>query len=471
MSNRARTPNRHLAAVMRDAGLSNKGLAFRMRTLSESDKGKAIAPSHTNVEKWLSGETKQPSARTCEVLVKVLSHALGRPLTLGDIGYGEALAQGVDTTLEYPETVAAAAVSLTQLTSYQLGNDGALPNLYVVPEAWDSLLAKWTYGGDSEPWRPEAPREITNIDVEVVRDATKMFGDFDYRYGGGRPKPLVAQFLETHVLSLLPHVSPETPLGREYFGAVAGMTRLAGWTAYDLGEHALAQRYLHLGFRIARAAGDKPLCGRILAGMSHQANFLGQFDRAVHLARAAAYGARNHATATTMALFHAMEARALASQGNKPETATALSAAEEWMLRSSPDEDPDWIRYFDRAELHAEAAHCFRDLGDPELAVVHAGASIEASETIYVRSLSFCRTVLATGHLLANELDEALRIAKGVVDTAAELRSFRVVSYLNDFRDRLGSHTGERAVQEFADYAEQKLPSKNAPETRKLIVA
>ncbi len=140
------------------------------------------------------------------------------------------------------------------------------------------------------------------------------------------------------------------------------------------------------------------------------------------------------------------------------------------MLHSNPDEDPDWIRYFDRAELHAEAAHCFRDLGDPELAVVHADASIDASETLYVRSLSFCRTVLATGHLLANELDEALRIAKGVVDTAAELRSFRVVSYLNDFRDRLGSHADERAVQEFVDYAEQKLPSKNTPGTRKLIV-
>ena len=65
---------------------------------------------------------------------------------------------------------------------------------------------------------------------------------------------------------------------RDTTAAVDALTRLAGWTAYDTGAHGLAQRYLFQAFRLAKAAGDKPLCGRILAGMSHQANFLGHYE-------------------------------------------------------------------------------------------------------------------------------------------------------------------------------------------------
>jgi hypothetical protein len=53
--------------------------------------------------------------------------------------------------------------------------------------------------------------------------------------------------------------------------------------------------------RLANAGGDRMLGGRILAGMSHQANFLGYFDHAINLARAAQRGAAGHATPTAMA--------------------------------------------------------------------------------------------------------------------------------------------------------------------------
>ena len=64
----AKEPNRRLAALMREAGMTNKGLAKRMTDLSNIDGGEPIAPSHTNVEKWLSGATRRPKARTCHVL-------------------------------------------------------------------------------------------------------------------------------------------------------------------------------------------------------------------------------------------------------------------------------------------------------------------------------------------------------------------------------------------------------------------
>lgn len=471
MSTPEKTPNRRLSALMREAGISNKGLAKRMRDLSERDGDEPISPSHTNVDKWLSGATRQPLARTCQVLVKVLSRELGRPVTLDAVGYGGVAPGNAESTLEYPETVGDSVTALTQLASYELRTGEPSKTLQVVPEAWTGLLATWMFGSEVERSRPVEPRAISAIDVQAVRDATVMFANYDYRYGGGRPKPLVARFLETDVLPTISFVSPVTSVGKDYFREAAALTRLAGWTAYDIGQHALAQRYLYHAFRLSRAAGDKALCGRILAGMSHQANFLGHFTHAVHLARAAAQGAQGYATATTMALFYAMEARALASQGNKCETTTAMAAAEKWMAQSEPSADPDWIRYFDHAELHAEFAHCFRDLGESEFANHHAAASIAESKNMYVRSLSFCRTVLATAHLQANELEAALEVARGVVDTAAELRSHRVVSYLADFRRRLANNSSDPIVREFGEYIQERLPSKGGPMSGRVVVA
>jgi hypothetical protein len=108
--------------------------------------------------------------------------------------------------------------------------------------------------------------------------------------------------------------------------------------------------------------------------------------------------------------------------------------------------------------LHAEIAHCYRDLGYPAKARRHAELSIESSEDLYVRSLSFCRIVLATGHLVDGELDQAIAIATGVVDTTADqLRSNRVLAYLDDFQQRLTPYQGAKPAREFKDYLTDRL--------------
>ncbi|MEV6234919.1 hypothetical protein AB0L88_44340 [Saccharopolyspora shandongensis] len=454
-----KVPNRRLAALLKEAGLTNKSLAKRMRDASARDGGDPISPTHTNVEKWLSGQTKRPQPRTCHVLTKVLAAQLGRPVSLDDVGYGEVAPEKADTTLEYPTTVSDSIVALTQLTGYELRPSEQATKLIVVPEAWNSLLNRIMFGSSNgKGSRAVEPHPISEVDVQAVRDARVMFANFDYRYGGGRPKAMLAQCLETLVLPQIPHVSPETALGREYFREAAALARLAGWTCYDTGQHAFAQRYLIQAVRLALAANDLPLAGRILAGMSHQANFLGHYETAVYLARAAAHRASGHATPTTMALFHAMEARALSSQRNEAEATTAMLQAEKYLGQGNPENDPDWIRYFDQAELHAEFAHCFRDLNKPELATHHAATSIQESESLYVRSLSFCRTVLATSYLQSNELEKAVETAREVVDVVAQLKSFRVVSYLDDFRKRLRTQPDGAIVSSFEDYVNTRIP-------------
>jgi transcriptional regulator with XRE-family HTH domain len=356
----------------------------------------------------------------------------------------------------YAERFGDSVVSVGQLIRLDLTQDSAAAGLAPDPELWRELAIRWFTDPDDEPGSLLA--EGLAAGTDIVRAATEMFSGYDYRFGGGRSRLLIAHVLDTEVLPTLEHVTPGPPAVSEYLSEVAALLRLAAWTAYDIGHHGLAQSYFAQALRLARAAGNRCLGGRIFAGMSHQANFLGYFQRAVELARAAREGFRGQGTPTAMALAWAMEARAQASLGRTRECVHAMSQAELAFARTDPGSEPAWLRYFDAAELHAEFAHCYRDLGDPANACRHAELSIGTSADLYVRSLSFCRTVLATGHLLKGELEQATGLAAGVVDTAAgQLRSHRVLAYLDDFQRRLGQYPDARPAREFAEYVHAHL--------------
>lgn len=468
-----KVPNTRLAAVMKLAGATNKGLARRVRLLSETDgEGDPVRADHVAVKRWLDGTTHHPHPRTCKLIARALGNMLGRVVSLDEIGYAEPAATSDDVGLEYPEEVAQSVAALGAITDLELRMPSRAAPLVVVPEAWSGLVLRWLMDDDSEPSRPPAePRSLTLMDVEAVRAATEMFSTYDYKFGGGRPKSMVASFLDTEVMPHMAHVSPDDPVGRDYFREVAALTRLAGWTAYDMGAHGLAQRYLTQAFRLAKAARDKALCGRILAGMSHQANFLGHHQRAVDLARAAYKGANGYATPTTMALFHAMEARAFAAMGKEADTTAALLTAERWHCQGDCNNDPEWIRYFDSAELHAEFAHCFRDLGNGEVSSYHADASLREAGSIYVRSTSFVRTVLSTAHLLRGDIEQALYEARAVFEVAGQLKSYRVISYLDAFRTSLDPYASNPLVKEFLDFTAHATQSERMPITKRLIVA
>jgi len=465
VTSRQRVPNAQLHALMREAEMSNKGLAARVRALSRADGGGEVSTTHTLVGKWLNGEVRRPSDRNLHLTAKVLSQALGRAAAVRELGYDDVQPEAADSTLEYPASVADSVAALTQLT----GHHQRATKLLVVPEAWSDLLVKTMFGDPAPSPVPKDPASLSPAHAQQVRDATEMFATFDHRYGGGQSRPLAAKYLETSVLPLIQHVAPDSVVGREYFQAVASLTLRAGWTAYDVGAHAEAQRYLYHAHLLAQAAEDRAFSAHALACMSHQANYLGYVDHAMHLARGAVTVASSHATPTAMALFHSMEARALASQGNESGVTTALVSAESWLERRRPDDDPDWIWFFDRAELEAEFAHCFRDLGHADLAKHHASAAIAHHGDEFVRSTSFCRSVLAASHILANEPDEALTIANDVVDIATQLQSSRVLSYLTDIRNRL-SGFDTRGAAEFNDKLTEVLRLERSPVTGNIIV-
>jgi len=199
--------------------------------------------------------------------------------------------------------------------------------------------------------------------------------------------------------------------------------------------------------------------GRLLSNMSHQATYLGNFDLAVQLARAAQEGSRNATSATTMAMFLAMEARAHAGNGEDGACSRALREAERYFEKSDSADDPLWIRYFDAAELAGEGAHCFRDLRSPKTTHEFVTRAIELTDPVYVRTLAFVRLVHAASYVQQREPGQAVAVARGAIELAGSLKSHRYLRYIRDLRSDLAPYEGESEVREFGEFVAERYPN------------
>jgi transcriptional regulator with XRE-family HTH domain len=300
---------------------------------------------------------------------------------------------------------------------------------------------------------PAAGRRIGAADIDAFQTTTNVFADLDNRYGGGHARHALVQFLASDAQAMLSG-QYTAEVGRRLFSAVAEAMLLAAWMAYDAGLHGVAQRYFVQALHVAQNADDRPLAGSVLDAMSHQATFLGRYEHAANLARAAIAGTGDSATATLTAHFHAMEARAHARLGDPAACDTALNAAEKLFARRIPDDDPPWIRYFDEAELSAEFGHCFRDLGRAVGARTWAVRSLGAgTDGVFPRSDFFAAMVLADAHLDHGDPEPACRVALSALEIGDQLKSARCAAYVGEFRERLTTVATSRVVRDFTEQA------------------
>ncbi|MEK8169621.1 hypothetical protein NKH77_06855 [Streptomyces sp. M19] len=138
--------------------------------------------------------------------------------------------------------------------------------------------------------------------------------------------------------------------------------------------------------------------------------------------------------------LHAMAARGHAAMDRRREATASLAAADAQLAASkgAAHESP-WVRYLDHHYLQAEAALCFRDLGDGAAAERAAAESVRANADRRRRQ-AISRSVLATAHLQQGRLDEAVGTADEALETLSGVHSERSVQALRDFRRRLRQH-------------------------------
>ncbi|MFD7945614.1 regulator [Streptomyces sp. NPDC059744] len=311
------------------------------------------------------------------------------------------------------------------------------------------------------PGAPGVPRQrqidrgpgqkVSSGDVAALRSVGELFRTLDHTYGGGHARQALVRYLEHEAEPMLRGTYGEA-IGRRLFSAAADLTRLAGWTSYDIAAHGLAQRYFVQALRLAQAAGDRVYGSYVLITMSRQAVYLGHGREAVQLARVAQQGVGSSAPPVVMALLHAVEARGHGVLGEARTCAASLARAEHALEAARPGDDvPHWGRYFDEAQLADEFGHCHRDLQQYRAAAQHAERSLQLRAPVYARSRLFCRVVLASARLGLGELDQACLLGAEAAQQAAEMRSVRATEYVTEFERRLEPYRDAAAVRGYRE--------------------
>ncbi|WP_130797255.1 regulator [Streptomyces otsuchiensis] len=306
-------------------------------------------------------------------------------------------------------------------------------------------------GGHRDRTERGPGQRVTAGDIAALHSVADLFRKLDNAYGGGHARQALIRYLE-HELEPLLRGSYSEQTGRRVFSAAADLTRLAGWTAYDIAAHGLAQRYFVQALRLAQAAGDRGYGSYVLVSMSRQAVYLGHGREAVQLARVAQQGTASSAPPAVQALLHAVEARGHGLLGEVRACTAALARAERAVEASRPgDEVPYWARFFDEAQLADECGHCHRDLQQHRAAARHAERSLQLRGPAYARSRLFCRVVLATARLGLGELEQACALASEAAQQAAEMRSVRAHEYIQDFERRLEPYRDAAVVRSYRE--------------------
>jgi len=353
---------------------------------------------------------------------------------------------------QYPATTEQAVTASTGLWQADAARSQEVLSAPLDPAAWNAAALAWLVGQPDSVLPENAQgRAVGRTDVARVRSSSALFGELDNRFGGAHARRSLIHFLDRDAATLLAGRYTDD-VGRELHAAVAEASLLAAWTSYDCGLHGLAQRYFVQALRLAQSAADRPLACSVMSAMSHQATYLGHLTEAANLARAAHQGLRDTATPALTAQFLAMEARALARAGDTRGCHTALAAAERSFQSPEPGRDPEFISYFNESELTAEAAHCFRDLGDPRQAAKHA-AMAAPSDGEYARSDFFATMVLADAFADQDDPGQACHAALDALRIGEALTSARCVAYVREFRQRLDLFGDNAAIRDFAEQA------------------
>lgn len=456
MTRPVREPNPQLHALIEEAGFSHKGLARRVNDLGQARGIRSLSYDHSSVIRWLKGE--HPRGAVPALIAEVFSMSLGRKVTTGELG--------LPTPKELPELGLRFSPSwhdmietVTALWRNDLERRQFIIGSIFSAGAYANSAIRWLTtppGGISLPPRPT--RRVGQADVAAIQEVTRTFLRLDNLFGGGRARPTVVRYLHDEVAPLLREGQYSEAVGRELFVAAAELTRLAGWMAYDLEQHGLAQRYLIQALRLAREANDHALGGEILAAMSHQAVYIGRADDALDLARAGHDSAVKAGLPVLESETLIMQAHALAVSGEPAECAQALNAAERAFERAVTGNTPGWLRYFDEAYMAAKFGHCFRELGEGSKAEHFARRSLDMVDG-YVRGRAFNIVLLANAHLQQQNLDEAWAIANQALDIGAELDSARTVRYIRDLRRRMNRFGKEPVVTKFQARAHELMPA------------
>ncbi|WP_436773205.1 hypothetical protein [Yinghuangia sp. YIM S09857] len=496
-------PNERLASWFERTGWSKGEFARQVNRRARRLGALHVSTDTSRVRRWLDGE--QPRDPIPRIISELFSEHFGCVVAVEDLGFKEpgALFTGSGVDLPWaPESVVEllGEFSRSDLMLGRRGFLGASLALSAGP-ALVEPMQRWLAPAPvppSPPRTPPAPGRLGTGEMEQLEATVRLFRSWDMQCGGGlRRKAVVGQLQE--VTDLLQDAYP-APVRERLFRLTAELALLAGWMSYDVGMQPGAQKYFVLALHAAKEAGDRPLGANVLGVMSRQMIHLDRPSDALELIHLAQYGSRDTAGPRTQAMLYAVEGRAHAALGQADKCRRALSVAEQLHADAAdapgtpgvpaapgipgtlgtpgrpgdvaPDGgEPDWIRYFGRAELSCETGPPFRDLAYRGAAPAEkAREPLEeavrrfADAPEYQRSHALANVGLAAVYVLVREPERACGVAGTALSLTARVRSERLTTRLRrTVRSAVDLFGDQPCARSLADRLQRELPEAAFP--------
>ncbi|MFF3896405.1 sporulation protein [Streptomyces sp. NPDC001812] len=467
----ARPENVRLEGLIGESGVSRKGFAHRLNQLC-AERGIQSDYTHTSVANWCR-RGMRPRQPVPDLIRVVLAERLGRPVSLADIGMegcgGSGRTGGEDpgAGLRFPREQREA---LSEMSTYwsTLNRRNFLAATPFAASAFSEPVTRWLVS-PAEPGASErlvAESVVTKpvlvpgdrlpvgrTHIEELREVAESARRWDSRFGGAAMKSRsLTAYLDERVAPLL-RGRYSAAIGCELFSVTAEMARLAGWTAFDAGEHQAAQRHYIQALRLARAGGNEDLGAYILTTMAMQALMRGFASQAIDMAQGA-YERVPGADPRVRGFAKLIEARAHARAGDAHAASGCLALSERLQERAGDaaggGSELAWIDFFTRQRVVSDAVELFRDLGNPR-AVFAWQAQGSMPGDAYARSRGIRLSMLASAYAQHGDLDQSLRLGRESLGLFTRLQSVRGVDYLGLYAKSLRRWQREPTVVSYLD--------------------
>jgi tetratricopeptide (TPR) repeat protein len=318
---------------------------------------------------------------------------------------------------------------------------------------------EWLLASDDHDLSRSSGPQLSDAVVDQLDAITSGLRRMDDSLGGGQTLTLVRQHLQM-ASSLLDERQYTDSVGRRLHTTVGELLRLAGWLAYDDGQHPLAQRYWIAALHQTQVAGDRALGANILGFMSCQAKSLGQHRQAVTLAQTA-LARYPGASPRVSAILELRAAEASAHEKAVSDTRRALDAAFDRLTEPAPAHgNPDWAYWVNPAQAHAQAGYCFVTLEDWGRARVHLRAALELQDDECTREGALRNALLARTYAqqAQPDLDQAVALGGRAIETlAGQVTSARCVKHVRELTHALAPFARNPGVRRLRVSAQDLL--------------
>ncbi|WP_405132946.1 tetratricopeptide repeat protein [Nocardia sp. NBC_01388] len=449
--------NPQLAASLRELGWSPETLARRLIDHAALNGHCELRVHEKTPYKWIRG--KRPRAPWPELIATLLAAELDRPLSPETLGWPAARGDDqppllpADSGLQLPWTAEGAARAMRAVTEADPMDRRSF--LTVMGAAMSAPAHQWLLA-EPVPYltRSGKSRRVTLNAVDELDLMNASLRRLDDGGGGDRLLLMVRAHVR-QVVQLIDHSSYTDTVGRRLHSNAGELLRLAGWLAFDGGQHAGAQRYWMAALRAAHTAGDRALAANTLGFMSCQAKDIKQPLEAVTLAESARAGYRG-ASPRVSAILALRAAEAYATSGSADRTRRAIDDAFS-SLDSPTTTAPDWSYWLNPGHAHGQAGFCYLKLGDYSAARRHFRQALRLQDPNAAREGALRYTLLATTYVRQADpdLDQAFSLAdQAVAILTDDVSSNRCVGHLNTLLRDLNPHNRRPAVRRLAEQVE-----------------